>query len=81
MAETQSTAQVLLYTHLRGNYVQFLEIAIGDVVAAPVGDRIELQAVGELHLVGLAKPLELLPSPSLALSLSFSLFCSSSVTG
>ena len=49
--------------------VQFLEIAVGDVVAAPVRHRIELQAVRELHLVGLAKLLELLASLSLAVAL------------
>jgi hypothetical protein len=40
--------------------ILLLEVAVGNIVVAPVGDRIELQTVGELHLVGLAKLLELL---------------------
>lgn len=47
--------------------VLLLEVAVCDVVVAPVRHRIELQAVGELHLVGLAKLLELLPSLSVPL--------------
>jgi len=39
-----------------------LEVAVGNVVVAPVRHRIELQAVRELHLVCLAKLLELRPS-------------------
>jgi hypothetical protein len=46
--------------------VQFLEIAVGDIMAAPVWHSIELQAMRELHLVRLAKLLELLASLSLA---------------
>lgn len=42
------------------NDVQLLQVAVGNVVAAPVGHRIELDAVGELHLVLLLKPLPLL---------------------
>lgn len=49
--------------------VLLLEVAIGNVVIAPVGYRVELQAVGELHLVGLAQLLELLPSLPLPLAL------------
>lgn len=29
---------------------QFLEIAIGDVIATPIRDSVELDAVGELHV-------------------------------
>jgi hypothetical protein len=42
--------------------VLLLEVAVGNVVVAPVRHRIELQAVGELHLVGFAELLELHPS-------------------
>lgn len=42
--------------------VHLLEVAVGNVVVAPVWDCIELQAVGEFHLVDLAKLLKLLPS-------------------
>jgi hypothetical protein len=49
--------------------VLFLQIAVGDIVVAPVRHRVELQAVGELHFVGLAKLLELLPSFALSLGL------------
>jgi hypothetical protein len=42
--------------------VLLLQVAVCDVVIAPVGNRIELQAMRELHLVGLAQLLELLPS-------------------
>lgn len=57
-------------------YVLLLEIAVGNVVVAPVRHRIELQAVRELHVVGLAKLLELLGSlvevlvPALTLALA-----------
>ena len=37
--------------------VQLLEIAVGNVVAAPVWNSIELNAVGELHLVLRLNPL------------------------
>lgn len=47
-------------TRIGGN-IQLLEIAIGDIVAAPVGHRVELQAMGELHFVGLQKLRKLLP--------------------
>jgi hypothetical protein len=50
-------------------HVLLFQIAVGDIVVAPVGHCIELQAVGELHLFGFTKLLELLPS--LALSLGF----------
>ena len=53
-----------------GSYALFLEVAVCDVVVAPVGHRIELQAVGKLHLVGLAKLLELLPPLAVPLALS-----------
>jgi hypothetical protein len=49
-------------TSLSGLHILFLEVAVCDVVVAPIGHGIELQAVGELHLVGLAKLLKLLPS-------------------
>jgi len=55
-------------TRIGGN-IQLLEIAIGDIVAAPVGHRVELQAVGELHLVGLKKLSELLPPFACSLAL------------
>lgn len=42
--------------------VQLLEIAVGNVVTAPVGDRVELNAVRELHLDVVEKPPELLVS-------------------
>lgn len=40
--------------------VQFLQVAVGDVVAAPVRDSVELDAVGELHLVLIVEPAALL---------------------
>jgi hypothetical protein len=43
-------------------------------VVAPVWHCVELQAVGELHLVGLAKLLELLPSLLLPLAFLWRLF-------
>lgn len=49
--------------------VLLLQVAVGHVVVTPVRYRIELQAVGELHLVGFAKLLELLPSLALPLAL------------
>ena len=55
--------------------VLFLEVAVCDVVVAPVRHRIKLQAVGELHLVGLAKLLELLPSFPVPLALTCVLCC------
>lgn len=52
--------------------VQLLEIAVSNVVAAPVGNSIELDAVRELHLVLLFKPAALVvsfgPSPGFAIS-------------
>ena len=51
-----------------------LEIAVGDVVVAPVGHSIKLQTVRELHLFGLAKLLELLPSLLFSLALPVRLF-------
>src|SRR5271168_1226410 len=38
---------------------QFLEVTIGDVIATPVRNRVELNAVRELHLFLFGKPLEL----------------------
>lgn len=38
---------------------QFLEVAVGDVVATPVWDCVELDAVGEFHFLLFGKPLEL----------------------
>lgn len=55
----------LICSSAQSNYaanVLLLEVAVCNVVVAPVGHRIKLQAVGKLHLVGLAKLLELLPS-------------------
>ena len=43
-------------------HILLLEVAVGNIVVAPVWHCIKLQAVGELHLFGLAKLLELLPS-------------------
>ncbi len=40
----------------KGLGLQFLERAVRDVVATPVRDRVELDAVGELHLVLLVEP-------------------------
>lgn len=42
--------------------VQLLKIAVCNVVAAPVWNSIELNAVGEFHLVLCLKPLSFLPS-------------------
>jgi hypothetical protein len=43
-------------------YWQFLEVAVGNVVAAPVRHCVELDAMGELHLVLLVEPAALLVS-------------------
>lgn len=40
--------------------IQFLEVAIGNVVATPVRHSVKLDAVGELHLVLIFKPAALL---------------------
>lgn len=40
--------------------VQLLQIAVGNIMAAPVWNGVELDAVGELHLVGVVKPPDLL---------------------
>ena len=50
-------SQTVSHTHLRKHSEakslvecsQFLEIAVGDIVAAPIGNSIELDAVRELH--------------------------------
>lgn len=55
--------------------VLLLEVAVGNVVVAPVRHRIELQAVGKLHLFCLAKLLELLPSLPIPLALTCALLC------
>jgi hypothetical protein len=39
--------------------LQFLEVAVGYVVATPVWDCVELDAVGEFHFLLFGKPLEL----------------------
>jgi hypothetical protein len=67
---------LLLPRHIPAHIVDvlLLQVAVCDVVVAPVRHRIELQAVGELHLVGLAKLLELLPSLPMALALTCPLF-------
>jgi hypothetical protein len=56
------------------SHVLLLEVAVCNTVAALVRHRIELQAVRELHLIGLAKLLErllsLLIPPALLLSCS-----------
>jgi hypothetical protein len=44
------------------SHVLLLEVAVCNVMVAPVWHCIKLQAVRELHLFGLAKLLELLPS-------------------
>jgi hypothetical protein len=49
--------------------ILLLEVAVGNIVVAPIGHRVKLQAVGELHLVGFAKLLELLAP----LAISFAL--------
>lgn len=46
---------------------QFLQIAVRNIVAAPVRYRIELNAVGELHVVLLVEFTELLCPPGVAL--------------
>lgn len=38
---------------------QFLEVAVGDVIATPVRDCVKLDAVRELHIFLFGKPLEL----------------------
>jgi hypothetical protein len=38
---------------------QFLEVAVGDVIATPVRDCVKLDAVRELHVFLFGKPLEL----------------------
>jgi hypothetical protein len=45
-----------------GGHLQLLQVAVCNVVATPIRDRIELDAVGELHLV-------VLPNSSTAFSL------------
>jgi hypothetical protein len=47
---------------------QLLEIAVSNVVTAPVGHGIELNAVGELHVVLLVKSADLLGPPGVPLS-------------
>ncbi len=54
--------------------VLLLEIAVSDVVVTPVGHRVELQAMGKLHLVGLSKLLKLLPPLAIPLGLVRRLF-------
>jgi hypothetical protein len=39
--------------------LQFLEVAVGDVIAAPVWNCVELDAVREFHFFLFGKPLEL----------------------
>lgn len=58
----------------RGTGLQFLEVAVCDVVAAPVRNSVELDAVGELHLVLVFEPTALLDSlrcPARFLGLGF----------
>src|SRR5262245_48676099 len=43
------------------HHSQFLEVAIGNVMTAPVRNSIKLQAMAELHLVLEEKPRKLLP--------------------
>jgi hypothetical protein len=52
----------------RGN-IQLLQIAVGNVMAAPVWNGIELDAVGELHFVLFVKPPDLLCPPGLLLQI------------
>jgi hypothetical protein len=49
--------------------VQLLQIAVGNVMAAPVRHSIELDAVRELHLVLVVKPLSLLCPLGLSLQI------------
>jgi hypothetical protein len=52
-------------------HVQLLEIAVGNVVVAPVRNGVELDAVGELHLVLLLEPAALLGPLDVVLALAF----------
>lgn len=45
---------------MRKHDAQFFEVAVGNVVATPVRHSVELDAVGELHLVLVVKPTALL---------------------
>lgn len=56
--------------------LQLLQITVSNVMAAPVRDSIELNAMGELHFVLPVKPLNLLRP----LRLSFLYFCRLSLT-
>lgn len=53
---------------------QLLEVAIGNVVTTPVRDSIELNAVGELHLVLFLEPPALLVSFRLSVGLALGRF-------
>jgi hypothetical protein len=44
-------------SHASAHYVQLLEIAVSNVVTAPIRHSIELQAMRELHVGFLEKPL------------------------
>jgi hypothetical protein len=63
-----------LSSEVRWN-VLLLQVAVCDVVVAPVRHRIELQAVRKLHLFCLAKLLELLPPLSIPLAFTCALAC------
>lgn len=52
------------------HHIQLLEIAVGNVMAAPIRHRIKLQAMGELHVGFLEEPLKLLPPKSIPLFLA-----------
>lgn len=54
-------------------YSQLLKVTVGNVMATPVRDGVELDAVGELHLVLFLEPLAL-PGPLLLVPL-LGLFC------
>ena len=43
---------------------QFLQVAVGDVVARPVWHGIELDAMRELHIAGAKEPEEFLQAPT-----------------
>lgn len=54
---------------------QLLEVAIVDVMAAPIGDGVELNTMGELHLPGLGRLAELELRLSLEAPMSSAVLC------
>jgi len=63
--QQKPTVSLTACLYARGNS-QLLEIAVRNVVAAPIGHRIELDAVRELHIVLLVEFADLLRSPCFA---------------